>query len=121
MLDAGYFFGKGFLAGQTQRIATATAMAQSTILAEAARTYAAAPTLRRCSSAHAAECHTINGEMRGGCDLRPTSVEESAATEQQHHEEDDEQSSRVHFLVSYSSRVIRIDQYASNTNQRLCT
>jgi CRP/FNR family cyclic AMP-dependent transcriptional regulator len=33
MLDAGHFFGEGCLAGQTQRMATATAMAPSTILA----------------------------------------------------------------------------------------
>jgi CRP/FNR family cyclic AMP-dependent transcriptional regulator len=33
VLDAGYFFGEGCLAGQTQRMATATATAQSTILA----------------------------------------------------------------------------------------
>ena len=33
VLDAGYFFGEGCLAGQTQRLATATAMAQSAILA----------------------------------------------------------------------------------------
>jgi CRP-like cAMP-binding protein len=33
MLDAGHFFGEGCLAGQTQRMATATAMASSTILA----------------------------------------------------------------------------------------
>jgi CRP/FNR family transcriptional regulator, cyclic AMP receptor protein len=33
VLDAGHFFGEGCLAGQTQRRATATAMAQSTILA----------------------------------------------------------------------------------------
>src|SRR4029450_6265607 len=32
-LDAGHFFGEGCLAGQTQRMATATAMAPSTILA----------------------------------------------------------------------------------------
>jgi CRP/FNR family transcriptional regulator, cyclic AMP receptor protein len=32
VLDAGYFFGEGCLAGQTQRMATAIAMAQSTIL-----------------------------------------------------------------------------------------
>jgi CRP/FNR family transcriptional regulator, cyclic AMP receptor protein len=33
LLDAGHFFGEGCLAGQTQRMATATAMAPSTILA----------------------------------------------------------------------------------------
>src|SRR6476620_12265912 len=33
VLDAGHFFGEGCLAGQTQRMATATAMAPSTILA----------------------------------------------------------------------------------------
>jgi len=33
VLDAGYFFGEGCLAGQAQRMATATAMAQCTILA----------------------------------------------------------------------------------------
>jgi CRP/FNR family transcriptional regulator, cyclic AMP receptor protein len=33
VLDAGHFFGEGCLAGQTQRMATATAMASSTILA----------------------------------------------------------------------------------------
>src|SRR5688572_29404179 len=33
VLEAGHFFGEGCLAGQTQRMATATAMAQSTILA----------------------------------------------------------------------------------------
>src|SRR4029453_19244591 len=33
VLDAGYFFGEGCLAGQTQRMATATAMVPSTILA----------------------------------------------------------------------------------------
>ena len=33
MLEAGHFFGEGCLAGQTQRMATATAMAASTILA----------------------------------------------------------------------------------------
>ena len=33
VLDAGHFFGEGCLAGQTQRMATATAMAQSTIFA----------------------------------------------------------------------------------------
>lgn len=33
VLDVGHFFGEGCLAGQTQRIATATAMAPSTILA----------------------------------------------------------------------------------------
>jgi CRP/FNR family cyclic AMP-dependent transcriptional regulator len=32
LLDAGHFFGEGCLAGQTQRMATATAMAPSTIL-----------------------------------------------------------------------------------------
>lgn len=68
----------------------------------------AAPTFRRCSSAHAAELVTPSTAIcAGGFDLRPTSVEESAAAEQQHHEDDDEQSSRVHFLLPYSSRVIR--------------
>ena len=33
LLDAGHFFGEGCLAGQTQRMATATAMTASTILA----------------------------------------------------------------------------------------
>ena len=33
VFDAGHFFGEGCLAGQTQRMATATAMVQSTILA----------------------------------------------------------------------------------------
>ena len=33
LLDAGHFFGEGCLAGQMQRMATATAMAPSTILA----------------------------------------------------------------------------------------
>jgi CRP/FNR family transcriptional regulator, cyclic AMP receptor protein len=33
VFEAGHFFGEGCLAGQTQRMATATAMAQSTILA----------------------------------------------------------------------------------------
>src|SRR5688572_6679350 len=33
LLDAGHFFGEGCLAGQTQRMATATAIAPSTILA----------------------------------------------------------------------------------------
>ena len=33
LLEAGHFFGEGCLAGQLQRMATATAMAQSTILA----------------------------------------------------------------------------------------
>ena len=33
VLDAGHFFGEGCLAGQTQRMATATAMTPSTILA----------------------------------------------------------------------------------------
>jgi CRP/FNR family transcriptional regulator, cyclic AMP receptor protein len=35
VLDAGHFFGEGCLAGQTQRMATATAMVPSTILAVA--------------------------------------------------------------------------------------
>ena len=33
VLDAGHFFGEGCLAGQTQRMATATALAPSTVLA----------------------------------------------------------------------------------------
>jgi CRP/FNR family transcriptional regulator, cyclic AMP receptor protein len=33
LLEVGHFFGEGCLAGQLQRMATATAMAQSTILA----------------------------------------------------------------------------------------
>ena len=33
VLDAGHFFGEGCLAGQIHRMATATAMAPSTILA----------------------------------------------------------------------------------------